>query len=203
MAGDAARSSPPFIGLTGGIAAGKSEALAALERLGAATLSTDAVVHELLATDEVRDIVVERLGADVAPEGAIDRGAVAAAVFDRPDERAWLEGALWPRVGAAIARWREELARRDAPPPAAVVEVPLLFESGMESAFDATVAVVADEELRAERAGERGHAALDSRASRQLDQEEKARRATFVVRNDGSLADLELELSRLLANMVK
>ena len=74
MAGGA----PPFIGLTGGMGAGKSEALRALEELRAATLSTDAVVHELLASDELRDELVARFGEDVAPGGQIDRNAVAA-----------------------------------------------------------------------------------------------------------------------------
>lgn len=195
------RSGPPFIGLTGGIAAGKSEALAALERLGAATLSTDAVVHELLSADDVRDLVVQRLGPGVAPEGRVDRGAVAGAVFERPDDRAWLEGLLWPRVGERIASWREELSAADPAPAAAVVEVPLLFESGMEAAFDATIAVVADDATRARRAAGRGHQALESRTSRQVDQEEKAQRADFTVENDGDLADLEERLAEVLATM--
>ena len=87
----AAATRVPFVGLTGGIGAGKSEALAALERLGAATLSTDAVVRDLLATDEVRDLLVERLGEEVAPGGQVDRSAVASVVFERPEEREWLE----------------------------------------------------------------------------------------------------------------
>ena len=72
------------------------------------------------------------------------------------------------------------------PPPAAVVETPLLFEAGMDGAYDATIAVVADEALRAARAQARGHEAVDERAARQLSQDEKAARATYVVRNDGS-----------------
>ena len=188
----------PFVGLTGGIAAGKSEALAALERLGAATLSTDAVVHELLATDELRDLLVERLGPSVAPSGRLDRGAIAADVFDNHEERAWLEGILWPRVGQRVAAWREELAGREPPPRAAVVEAPLLFEAGMADAFDATIAIVADERLRTDRAAGRGHASVDERVARVLPQEEKARRATHVVVNDGSIEDLERELSGIL-----
>ena len=190
---------PPFIGLTGGIAAGKSEALAALDRLGAATLSSDAVVHELLSTDEIRAEVVGRLGPEVAPGGRLDRGAVAAAVFDRPDERAWLEGILWPRVGERVAAWRDREAARDPAPVAIVVEVPLLFESGMDAVFDATIAVVAEDATRARRAAARGHRALELRTSRQLEQEEKAQRADFVVRNDGDIADLERELARVLS----
>src|SRR2546421_2055947 len=112
--------------------AGKSEALRSLEALGAATLSSDDVVRELLATDEMRDELVARFGDEVAPNGEVDRAKVASVVFEQTDQREWLEGLLWPRVGQRIAEWRERLPGRDPPPRAAVVEVPLLFESGME-----------------------------------------------------------------------
>ena len=145
MAGDGARIA--FVGLTGGIGSGKSEALKALERLGAATLSSDAVVHELLTTGEVRDRLIERFGEAVAPGGEIDRSAVGEVVFGDEAHRNWLEGLLWPRVGQRIADWREGLADGGEPPRAAVVEVPLLFESGSDHEFDATIAVVADEDV--------------------------------------------------------
>ena len=192
---------PPLIGLTGGIGAGKSEALAALERLGAATLSTDAVVHELYGEPDVRDAVVQRWGPDMAPGGEADRAAIARAAFASDDDRAWLEGLIWPRVGARIAAWREALDTREPAPVAAVIEVPLLFEASMEGAFDATIAVVADEAVREARAGARGHAALDERSARQLPQDEKVRRATYTVVNDGSLEELEEKLSAILANL--
>jgi dephospho-CoA kinase len=188
----------PFVGLTGGVGAGKSTALSALERLGAATLSTDAVVHDLYASDAVRAAVVERFGPDVAPNGAIDRAALATRAFATPEDRAWLEGILWPRVGERIAAWREAEAARDPAPVAMVVEVPLLFEAGMEGAFDATIAVVADEDVRARRASGRGHEAVDERVARQLPQAEKARRADHAVRNDGSIEDLDRNLSVIL-----
>jgi dephospho-CoA kinase len=191
----------PFVGLTGGFGAGKSTALAALERLGAATLSTDAVVHELYATDDVRDAVVARWGEDVAPAGVVDRSAVAARAFAAPAERAWLEGELWPRVGARVAAWREQVAGREPAPVAAVVETPLLFEAGMEASYDATIAVVADEDVRAARAGARGHVAAVERAARQLTQDEKARRATFAVHNSGTVEELERQLSGVLATL--
>jgi dephospho-CoA kinase len=191
----------PFIGLTGGIGAGKSEALSALEDLGAATLSTDAVVHELLASDELRDALVERLGREVAPNGSVDRSMVAELAFGDGDNREWLEGLLWPRVGERVVTWRAEVDAADPPPRAAVVEVPLLFEAGMEQAFDHTLAVVANEEIREERASARGHAALESRTGRQLTQTEKAQRAEFVVRNDGTLPELREWLSRFLATI--
>lgn len=198
MAGDAR---VPFVALTGGIAAGKSEALRALDRLGAATLSSDAVVHELLTGGEIRDALIERFGDDVAPGGEVDRGAVAEVVFGDDEQRKWLEGLLWPRVGERIMSWREEQDRADPRPLAAVVEVPLLFEAGMEAAFDKTIAVVAEESVRSERAGARGHRGVESRTSRQLSQDEKAQRADIVIRNDGSLEDLERTLSSALATM--
>ena len=185
---------PPFLGLTGGIGAGKSEALAALERLGAAVLSTDAVVHSLYEDPEVVRLVVERWGDQVAPGGVVDRAAVARAAFGDPDERKWLEGLLWPRVGERMVAWREE----NAGARALVVEVPLLFESGMDAAFDATIAVVADEDVRRERAEARGHEGLAERTGRQLTQDDKAERADHVVRNEGTVAELQSALSDLL-----
>jgi dephospho-CoA kinase len=192
----------PFVGLTGGMGAGKSTALAALERLGAAVLSSDAVVHELYETEQLREAVVARWGPAVAPEGVVDRSAVAERAFASEEERGWLEGLLWPLVGARVAAWlgdvRGGVLSGPPRPRAAVVEVPLLFEAGLEGLYDATIAVVSGEELRRERAARRGHALADERGARQLSQEEKARRATFVVRNDGSEEDLEHGLSAVL-----
>jgi dephospho-CoA kinase len=188
----------PFLGLTGGIGSGKSTALDALERLGAASLSTDRVVHELYETDEVRDEVAARFGPQVLSGGAVDRGALAKAAFATAEDRGWLEQLLWPKVGRRMVAWRDGLERSAEPPRAAVVEVPLLFESGMEGAFDATIAVIADESVRHQRASARGHQALDERGARQLSQEEKAQRATYVVVNDGSVGQLEVKLSAIL-----
>ncbi len=194
-------SPPPFVGLTGGIGAGKSEALAALERLGAAALSTDAVVHELYGDPEVRDAVVARWGDAVAPDGTVDRAAVARHAFADADERGFLEGLLWPRVGRRIAEFRERESAREPAPRALVIEVPLLFESGMDHGFDATIAITADEEIRRERAAARGHESVDERTARQLTQEEKAARATFAVANSGTIGELESRLSDVLAKL--
>jgi dephospho-CoA kinase len=188
----------PFIGLTGAVAAGKSEALAAFDRLGAQTLSADAVVHELLASERVRDLLVGRWGNEVAPDGRVDRERVGAIVFDRPDELAWLEQALHPLVGERMVGWRAELPEGTR---AAVVEVPLLFETDLDDVFEATIAVVADGATRASRAGARGISDLESRSRRQLSQEEKAARATYVVENDGTLAELEAALAGVLAQI--
>ncbi len=191
----------PFVGLTGGLGAGKSTALEALRRLGAETISSDAVVHELYAGDELRDAVVARWGAEVAPGGVVDRAAVAEHAFAGEDERRWLEQQIWPLVGARVAAWLEHARAANPPPPAAVVEVPLLFEAGLEGIYDATIAVLAGEAVRAERAGARGHAAVSERDARQLPQDEKARRATYVVRNDGTVEELEAQLSAVLAKL--
>jgi dephospho-CoA kinase len=185
---------PALIGLTGAVAAGKSEALASLSRLGAATLSSDAVVHELLGTVEVRERLVERWGAEAASGSTVDRARVGAIVFERPEELAWLESVLHPLVGEKMVAWLETLP---ATTKVAVVEVPLLFETQMEGMFDATLSVVASDHARRERARARGTELLEGRSGRQLTQEEKAARATFVVENDGSVEDLERRLSEL------
>jgi dephospho-CoA kinase len=119
-------------------------------------------------------------------------------VFQQPEELDWLEQTLFPRVGERIAAWRARLEHAERPPEMAVVEVPLLFEAGIEGAFDATIAVITDEALRAERAGGRDHRAVEGRDARQLTQEEKAARADFVVRNDGSRAELEQGMAAVM-----
>jgi dephospho-CoA kinase len=188
-----------FLGLTGGIGSGKSEALAACERLGAAVLSSDQVVHELLSTEELRDVLVERWGERVVDGANVDRGAVAEIVFERPEELRWLESVLFPRVAGQIVVWREKLERAEDAPAIGVVEVPLLFEAaGIADAFDATVAVVADEEVRRRRAEGRLHRGLAGRGARQLSQDEKAARADYVVPNDGSLEELEERMQAVL-----
>jgi dephospho-CoA kinase len=188
----------PFIGLTGGIGAGKSTALAALERLGAVTLSTDRVVHDLYESAEVRDAVVGRFGASVVDGDRVDRPALAKRAFATDADRHWLEQLLWPRVGERMAAWRQEASEASPPPRAAVVEVPLLFESGLGHGYDATIAVIADEEVREQRASARGHEALSERAARQLTQQEKSQRATYTVVNDGTESELEAKLSSIL-----
>jgi dephospho-CoA kinase len=190
---------PPFVGLTGGIGAGKSEALAALERLGAATISADQVVHDLYDDPEVRAAVVARWGDEVAPDGRVDRAAVARHAFATDDDRRWLELLIWPKVAERVAQWRAIESQKG--PRALVVETPLLFEAGMHAMYDATIAIVADEQVRAQRAAARGHEALDERTARQFSQAQKAERATYAVENSGTLRQLEQELSEVLAKL--
>lgn len=192
----------PLVGLTGGMGAGKSTALEILQTLGAAVLSTDAVVHELYATDvDLRNQLTARWGEGVAPGGITDRALVAGRVFSDEAERRWLESLLWPKVAARVAAFVDEVRTLRPPPKAAVVEVPLLFEAGMDGFYDATIAVIADEPLRRERAAGRGHALADERASQQLSQAEKARRASFTVHNNGTVSDLQAQLAAVLAEI--
>jgi dephospho-CoA kinase len=158
-------------------------------------------VHELYRNPEIHAAVVNRWGEDVAPGGVIDRPAIAQRAFADDGERAWLEGLLWPKVGERIAEWRAIESTREPAPRALVVEVPLLFEAGNEAAYDATIAVIADDAVRTQRAAARGHEAVDERTARQLSQHEKAQRATFVVHNSGTLEELEKELSSILAKL--
>lgn len=190
---------PAFIGLTGGVAAGKSEALAAFARHGSATLSTDAVVHELLEDPQVRERLVGQWGDRVVSDGRINRGRVGAIVFESSEQLRWLESMLHPLVGERVAQWRASLPQGTE---IAVVEVPLLFETGMEALFDATVCVVASDELRARRAGTRGTESLEGRSERQLSQAEKAERATHAIRNDGSLDELDDAVAKLIPVLV-
>jgi len=169
---------PPAVAVTGGIAAGKSEALAAFARHGAATLSADAIVHDLLASDpEVREAIRDRWGADAVG----DRGRIGEIVFADPAELEWLERLLHPRTRAVTDAW---LATVDA--PLAVVEVPLLYETGGESRFDAVVVISASDEIRSSR-----RPGLAAREARLIPDAEKASRADFVYVNDGSLDDLD------------
>lgn len=190
--------SPLKIGLTGGIAAGKSEALKAFGRLGAATLSSDAVVHELLEGEPLRSALEERWGPEVVTPDGVNRAKIGEIVFADPEQLTWLEAQIHPLVQQRTAEWLMSLPEGTE---VAVVEVPLLFEAGSDRAFDTTVAVVTADEVRRERAAARGHALVDEREARQLTQPEKAERAEHVVENDGSVEDLERALSALLAKL--
>lgn len=183
------------IAVTGPFASGKSTFVDLLGQLGAETVSADEVVHDLLAGDaETIALVVERFGEDVQGESGIDRRALGSKVFGDPAALMDLEEILHPRV-------RREIERRVSASSAElfVSEIPLLFESGREDTYDVTVAVVAPEERRLAWSRERGVEDARRRAieARQLTGEEKARRADFVVQNDGDLDRLRERATEL------
>ncbi len=180
------------------MAAGKSVALEVLGRLGAATISADRIVHDLLDREPMTSVLRERWGEDIESDGIVDRAAVGQRVFTDPAELSWLEKEVHPLVQSEIAEWFSTLP---ADCQVAVVEVPLLFEGEMADRFDVTVAVVADETLRRGRAESRGQVGLEGREGRQLSQAEKAGRADRVIRNDGTTADLEVRLPEMLVEL--
>ena len=179
---------PIAVAITGGIGAGKSEALAAFRRHGAATVSSDEIVHELLRRADVKEAVVDRLGLGVVgPDGELDRGAIGVAVFNDREALTWLEALLHPLVSAEYLRWRDQLAELPNPPRVSVTEVPLLFEAGSEGRFDKVVVVTAPAKLRRARSA----VATDEREQRLLPDAEKVKRADYVYRNTGTLTELD------------
>jgi dephospho-CoA kinase len=189
---------PVAVAITGGIGAGKTEALRAFARLGAATVSSDEIVHHLLRTDEgVKRAIVERLGEGVLTDGEIDRARVAERVFADRGELAWLESLLHPLVSREYLTWREQLGRLEQPPDVSVTEVPLLFEAGSEDTFDAVVVITAPEEVRLRRT----KVPLQQRSGRLIDDEEKMRRADYSYVNDGSRRKLEAFVASVLDDL--
>ena len=174
------RAKPLFVAITGGIGAGKSEALAAFARHGAATISSDEVVHELYGDPDVKAALEERFGTS-------DKAEIREQVVADREALVWLEGLLHPRVMERTEAWLGELAQRADAPSVAVNEVPLLYEAGAEDRFDAVVVITAPRELRGVRAGDR----LDERERRLIPDDEKVERADFAYVNDGSLEDLD------------
>jgi dephospho-CoA kinase len=176
------------VAITGGIGAGKSTALDAFRAHGAATVSSDEIVHHLVATDDaVRDALVERLGPEILGEdGRPDRARIAEAVFGDPERLAWLEALLHPLVSREYLTWRERLAQLDDPPRVCVTEVPLLYEVGAQDRFDKVIVITAPRALREQRR----RVARDDRDARLLPDREKVRRADYHYVNTGTFEDM-------------
>ena len=189
---------PVAVAITGGIGAGKSEALKAFARHGAATVSSDEIVHHLLRRPEVRDAVVARMGHGiVSPDGEIDRGALATVVFNDREALAWLEELLHPLVSAEYLLWREQLAELPDAPRVSVTEVPLLYETGGDARFDKVVVITAPSKLRRARS----EVTMDDREARLIPDAEKVQRADFSFKNTGSLEELDAFVQSVLAEL--
>ncbi|HEX5800887.1 MAG TPA: dephospho-CoA kinase [Gaiellaceae bacterium] len=190
---------PIAVAITGGIGAGKSEALYAFQKAGAATVSSDEIVHHLLRTDpEVREALVAELGEGILDDaGGIDRARVAEVVFADRAKLDFLESVLHPRVAAEYLRWREQLAELPEPPRVAVTEVPLLYESGAEERFDKVVVITAPAKLREQRRRVR----RDDREQRLLPDAEKVKRADYAYVNTGSLEELDAWVRGVMAEL--
>jgi len=191
---------PVAVAITGGIGAGKSEALAAFARHGAATISSDDIVDRLLREhDDVRGELIDRFGADILDEaGNVDRPAIGRIVFDAPEALTWLEGLLHPLVAAEYLEWRERLAALPEPPAVSATEVPLLYEVGGERRFDVVVVVTAPPELRRERSEV---ADAGDREPRLIPDAEKVKRADFAYVNDGTRQELDDFVARVLEQL--
>jgi dephospho-CoA kinase len=190
---------PIAVAITGGIGAGKSTVLEAFRAHGAATVSSDEIVHHLLASDDgVREAIVARLGTEVlGGDGRPDRRRIAEAVFGDREQLAWLEGLLHPLVSREYLGWREDLAALDDPPRVCVTEVPLLFEVGAEERFDKVVVVTAPTALREQRR----RVARDDRDSRLFPDREKVLRADFHYVNTGTFEDLHAWVGGVMAEL--
>ena len=192
---------PIAVAITGGIGAGKSEALFAFQKAGAATVSSDEIVHHLLRTDpEVREAIVRELGEGVlADDGSIDRGRVAEVVFADRAKLDFLEGLLHPKVAAEYLTWREQLGALPEPPEVCVTEVPLLYETGGDERFDKVVVITAPAKLREQRR----RVTRDDRDQRLLPDKEKLKRADFAYVNKGTLEELDAWVTGVMQELTK
>jgi dephospho-CoA kinase len=189
---------PVAVAITGGIGAGKSEALKAFARHGAATVSSDEIVHHLLRHPEVRNAIVARMGHGVvSPAGEVDRGALATVVFNDREALGWLEELLHPLVSAEYLQWREQLAELPDAPRVSVTEVPLLYETGSEARFDKVVVITAPSKLRRARS----EVVMDDREARLIPDAEKVQRADFSFKNTGSLEELDAFVKSVMADI--
>jgi dephospho-CoA kinase len=192
---------PLAVAITGGIGAGKSTALESFRRHGAATVSSDEIVHHLLATDpEVKRVLVERLGDGILGEdGAPDRERIALRVFRDRGALDFLERLLHPLVSREYMTWREQLASLPNPPEVCVTEVPLLYEVGAEKRFDKVVVITAPSKLREARRGGK----KDEREARLIPDREKAKRADFTYVNTGTPDQLDAWVADVLATLTR
>ena len=192
---------PIAVAITGGIGAGKSEALIAFQRAGAATVSSDEIVHHLLRTDpEVREAIVTRLGEGVlGADGSIDRARVANLVFADRSKLDFLEQLLHPRVAQEYLTWRDQLGELPNPPAVSVTEVPLLYETGGDKRFDKVVVITAPAKLREQRR----RVSPDDRESRLLPDKEKVQRADYSYVNTGTLDELDAWVEQVMADLTR
>lgn len=189
---------PIAVAITGGIGAGKSEALYAFQKAGAATVSSDEIVHHLLRTDpEVKAAIAAELGEDVIGEDGVDRGRVAEIVFADRAKLEFLERLLHPKVAAEYLSWREQLGELPTPPEVCVTEVPLLYETGGDERFDKVVVITAPRQLREQRR----RVARDDRDARLLPDKEKVERADFAYVNTGTLEDLDAWVGQVMREL--
>jgi dephospho-CoA kinase len=190
-----------LIGLTGGIASGKSTVARILERLGAAVINADVLAREVVepGTEAWKEIV-QAFGNEVLqPDQTLDRQKLRALIFNQPEARKKLESIIHPRVRAlAEERIREHGAAGYA---VVVYEVPLLFEGNLHEWLRPVILVACDVDTQRQRLQQRdrlGAAEAQKHIAAQMSLEEKRRLADYVIENNGSLEDLEREVQAVL-----
>jgi dephospho-CoA kinase len=179
------------VALTGGIGTGKSTVLNTLRGLAVPVIDADDVAHAVIAAGTPgAQAVRARFGASVMlPDGAVDRRRLGALVFGDVAARRDLEAIVHPAAYQAIRLWMSACADRGG--PLAVAEIPLLFETGHEHEFDRVVVTACEPDEQLRRVIERGAGEEDARRrmAAQWPLDEKVKRADFVIRTDGTLAD--------------
>jgi dephospho-CoA kinase len=191
--------------LTGGIATGKSYVLEQFRRRGVPCLDADALAHgvEAAGTEATRAIAA-RFGAGVlAEDGSVDRTKLGPIVFADKIARAELEAIVHPAVYRAISAGLRAFELIEHP-PAAVVDVPLLYETGRASDFDAVIVTVCPPEMQLDRLARRGMSEAEARQrlDAQLPAAEKAARADYVIDTSGTLADTDAHVQRILERLI-
>ena len=197
------------VGLTGGIACGKSTVAELLVQRGAHFLSADALAHQSYAPGtSTHGEIVRRFGAElVDTDGKINRKRLANVVF--PDRIAELNAVVHPAVIEAQNRWMNEVEREN-PNGIAVVEAALLLEAGAEKDFDEVIVVTCGFEQKVERYAARtglplevARTEVERRSAAQMKDQEKARRADYVIENSGSLETLEQQVDEVWRKLRK
>lgn len=187
------------VAVTGGTASGKSTVCKVFQDLGALAVDADIIVHELLSSDtDLGQQIIRLLGKEVLENGKLSRRLIADKVFKDPEILHALEKLLHPAVLHKI----EEIYQTACQSGIAglfVVEIPLLYEIGQEAFYDAVIAVVADPGKSRERFGLAGHSEdeYERRMKRQWQPEEKARRANFTIRNNGTIGELRRQAEEI------
>lgn len=191
---------PRLIGLTGNIGSGKSTVAQLLAAKGAAVIDADALARQATEDPAVLAAIAQQLGEDLIREGKLDRAATAQRVFADPEARERLNGIVHPWVRRAMAARIDALLAASTPPPVIVLDIPLLYEGGLERTVDAVIVVNAGLPTRLARLTARGLLSADdvrARDAAQLPLAEKVRRADFVIDNEGDLDALAAQIDRL------
>jgi dephospho-CoA kinase len=194
------------VAVTGGLSCGKSSVCCFLKEFGAYVISSDSIVHQLLASDTtLGQEIVHLLGPDIFVNQRIDRSRIAQIVFERPDLLRALEALIHPAVYRELDREYHKQQNLSQSPSLFVSEIPLLFETGGEKGYDTTVVVMADPEIcrqRFEKATGYNQREFNKRMAQQLPLRDKALKADYIIMNHGTLSDLKHATEELYQELV-